>query len=527
MCLHTWDVLEWPHRYILRRFWHLRQVSYLEPVAGLFYGDKDTSRFRYVFIKLHMMSLVQYDKIVFLDTDTLVLQSIDDLFALQAPAAMRRGMNVTAAQSHGSPIDGTSFFATDEHGEWAWGQGTGINAGVMVVAPDWDTYQRMLSEIRCSNHPAHVGGTGPEQDYLSRFWADAPWTHIGVEYNFQLHQLYNALDPWCAQDAERTALLGDSSDFKQIRVVHFSGELKPWHRHLGPGPSSSEDDFVQQLLRSFSGWWLWVKKDREWWEAMQSRPEECRFLGENGRLYYMSRQGHGSKEVVSDDSELHQSAERFIQFAQHMWDQAWLDAQKEYEESALQGAQDYHCYSDSCWSCGDRLPYRSSHLESEYRRWCRQCWWEYQPASGSRITVTASRDVLYLHVDGQKFQLMLREGFEASAAWLVLLSFEHQICSLAPRWFFDCDLASVAASIKQLSFGCPVVVAGFGVQSRFDQLWCALADCGCPAQISVGDHAFELGHDAMAFAMVGVHGLRPGSAVFSASRDVATATRRI
>ena len=72
-----------------------------------------------------------------------------------------------------------------------------------------------------------------------------------------------------------------------------------------------------------------------------------------------------------------------------------------------------------------------------------------------------------------------------------------------------------------------MVVAGFGFQSRFDQLWCALVACGCPVQVAVGDNAVELGDDAMAFAMVGVRGLRPGSAVFSASQDVATATRRI
>ena len=339
--------------------------------------------------------------------------------------------------------------------------------------------------------------------------------------------MYNALDPWCAQDAERTALLGDSSDFKQIRVVHFSGEVKPWHKHFGPGSPSSDDDFVQQLLRSFSGWWLWVEKDREWWEAMQARPDECRFLGENGRLYYMSRQGHGVEEVVSDDFQLHQSAERFIQFAQHRWDRVWRAARGKYDEDLLLGIQGYDRQSDCCFRCGDRLPYRSSYMEHEYRRWCQQCWWEYQPASGSRITVTADREAPYLHVDGQLFELMPREGLDALEAWLVLLTFESQICSLTPRWFLDSDPRVVAASIEQLPFGCPVAVAGFGVQSRLDVLWCALADCGCSAQTSVGDHAVELGHNAMAFAMVGVRGLRRGSAVFSASPDVATATRRI
>ena len=141
--------------------------------------------------------------------------------------------------------------------------------------------------------------------------------------------------------------------------------------------------------------------------------------------------------------------------------------------------------------------------------------------------MTASRDVLYLHVNGKSIQLMPHEGVEASAAWLVFISFEHRYCSVEPIWILDSDYSSVADTIEGLSFGCPVVVAGFGFQSRFDQLWCALAACGCSVQVSVGDNAVELGDDAMAFAMVGVRGLRPGSAVFSASQDVATATRRI
>ena len=115
----------------------------------------------------------------------------------------------------------------------------------------------------------------------------------------------------------------------------------------------------------------------------------------------------------------------------------------------------------------------------------------------------------------------------ASAAWLVFISFEHRYCSVEPIWILDSDYSSVADTIEGLSFGCPVVVAGFGFESRSDEPWCSLAACGCPVQVSVADNAVESGDDAMAFAMVGVRGLRPGSAVFSASQDVATATRRI
>ena len=33
------------------------------------------------------------------------------------------------------------------------------------------------------------------QDYLSRYFADSPWKHIGVEYNFQIHHFFNCLHP--------------------------------------------------------------------------------------------------------------------------------------------------------------------------------------------------------------------------------------------------------------------------------------------------------------------------------------------
>lgn len=74
-------------------------------------------------------------------------------------------------------------------------------------------------------------GNGPEQDYLSRYWADAPWTHIGVQYNFQLHQMFYALHPDSVHRAERVRLLGQP---EEIKIVHYSGveAAKPWHRIL-------------------------------------------------------------------------------------------------------------------------------------------------------------------------------------------------------------------------------------------------------------------------------------------------------
>jgi len=131
----------------------------------------------------------------------------------------------------------------------------GINAGVMLLQPNQHVFNEMVAELSEPNHPEHCNGNGPEQetsgwrevktrqrgshisyssfsilfpsffgdsktsfwwgthslvvlqapwkvneircsqDYLSRYFADSPWKHIGVEYNFQIHHFFNCLHP--------------------------------------------------------------------------------------------------------------------------------------------------------------------------------------------------------------------------------------------------------------------------------------------------------------------------------------------
>merc|ERR1719356_681089 len=134
--------------------------------------------------------------------------------------------------STGDPIDGRAFFGAKDNGsKWSWGQGTGINAGVMLLQPSQRVFAHMIEEINESNHPEHCRGNGPEQDYLSRYWADAPWTYLGVEYNFQLHQMFFSLHPKWASSCDRAMLLRDPG---RIKIIHLSGveRAKPWHRVL-------------------------------------------------------------------------------------------------------------------------------------------------------------------------------------------------------------------------------------------------------------------------------------------------------
>merc|ERR1712217_562662 len=131
---------------------------------------------------------------------------------------------------------------------------------------------QMWREVTCDAHPEHVQGNGPEQDYFSRFFADAPWHHIDVEYNYQIHHV-----PFALENSLRTrgfaaacpdyAAAEDSSflaprlkmPVEQVRNVHFSGELKFWDFFLSGRDLKEKDTelaeyFLCESLRCYKRW---------------------------------------------------------------------------------------------------------------------------------------------------------------------------------------------------------------------------------------------------------------------------------
>lgn len=308
VCLHTDDV---PRGFVklLRLVWDCREVRHVEVTQTLAFEDQ-AHRFAKVFTKLRVMQLVDFEKILILDIDTVVLNSIDHLFKLPAPAAMRRGMNESHTKDfhfrHGCPIDGSKFFegkdwksATMGQGDWGWGMATGINAGAMLLQPDEGVFQEMISELNEPNHPSHIRSNGPEQDYLSRFYAGAPWTHIGVENNYQVHQMFFALQPQRTACAERAMLLRTP---EHINMVHFSGSslAKPWQRILHERYTSlwpdrrRDEEYLELFAGEFAGYWLWVVRDPERWGRMSTwkgpkgrldMDTEGMFLGDDGLIY--------------------------------------------------------------------------------------------------------------------------------------------------------------------------------------------------------------------------------------------------
>ena len=119
------------------------------------------------------------------------------LFELEAPAAMVRGPK---GAQHGSKVDGRRFFAGEPKAatgaagankdEWAWHTQGGINAGVILLQPNENTFQAMRLELMSEHHPEHLPSAGPEQDYLTRFFASTPWHALDCKWNYQLHHVY-------------------------------------------------------------------------------------------------------------------------------------------------------------------------------------------------------------------------------------------------------------------------------------------------------------------------------------------------
>ena len=174
-------------RTLLTRVWTLKQVEYIDASSSMFGYRKEGCRFEGVFTKLHALSLTEYDKVLMLDLDLSIKDCPDELFELEAPAALRRG---PYDHDHGALIDGRRWFAGPRYD---WLQCGGINAGVMLLAPDLATYERALADVRADVHPEHTPGGGPEQDYLSRLYVSS-WHHISVVWNWQLHQMFHSLD---------------------------------------------------------------------------------------------------------------------------------------------------------------------------------------------------------------------------------------------------------------------------------------------------------------------------------------------
>lgn len=135
------------------------------------------------FAKLRLWQMEEYDSIVFLDADTVVLRPIDRLFSYPEFSATPNVYESLA----------------DFHR---------LNSGVFVARPSQETFEAMLAMLDAP------GALWPrtDQTFLQSFFPQ--WHGLPVFFNTLQYVWFNLPDLW---------------DWKSVHVIHYQYE-KPWER---------------------------------------------------------------------------------------------------------------------------------------------------------------------------------------------------------------------------------------------------------------------------------------------------------
>jgi len=187
----------------------------------------ETNRFKDVFTKLQCLTLTQYNKIIMIDIDMLVVKNMDHLFDLKAPAASLRKYDLINGQKIPQHLIVKNNKLIG-----------GINAGLMLLQPDQNEYNDIVKDLLQTDKEREAYDN-PEQDYLSyRYSKD--WTNVSFLYNFQFGLTDRA----------------KKYDPNDIHNIHYSSRLKPWRIIFKPEETWS---WIKEDIRNISYYELWMK----------------------------------------------------------------------------------------------------------------------------------------------------------------------------------------------------------------------------------------------------------------------------
>jgi len=133
----------------------------------LSYPNYFAKRFSTNWSKLRFWEMVEYDRIVYLDSDMIVLQNIDPLFSLPAP-----------------------FAVPPDNERYACGGPMGFNqAGLLVITPCVETYQQMIAIIE-TNTTLQFRNSDAEQGFLNYYFQNTRIL-LPSTYNVLPHKSWN------------------------------------------------------------------------------------------------------------------------------------------------------------------------------------------------------------------------------------------------------------------------------------------------------------------------------------------------
>lgn len=154
-------------------------------------------RWNNTFTKLRILSFIQYEKIIMLDSDMMVQRNIDHLFEM-------KHMSAVAAGNHARP------------------EYVDLNSGLMVIKPSNIEFEKVIdkfallasSDSELAKFPNGIG----DQDIIHLVYPD--WTH---QKDLHLSESYNLFQD-CLTRYDCDGFIKPDS----VYVVHFEMSPKPW-----------------------------------------------------------------------------------------------------------------------------------------------------------------------------------------------------------------------------------------------------------------------------------------------------------
>ncbi len=194
------------------------------------FEDEQFSHWRYSFDKLLLWGLTQYERMVFLDADMMLVSNTDELFSDSY-------LPISAVQA------GFSL-----HKDWIR-----LNSGLIIIEPSVDTMNRMLAMIEdVVKERSKQGLASGDQDVINAAfpqWPDTETLHLAEGYN----AIFKYIDDYC----KLSYGFGKEYAEKEIKVIHFIGKVKPWH-HSGLKKTALLIKYLLKRSRCLPIYWKYI-----------------------------------------------------------------------------------------------------------------------------------------------------------------------------------------------------------------------------------------------------------------------------
>lgn len=197
---------------------------------------------------------LEYDKVLFVDADMIVVQNIDHLFELQAPAGTfstpwaKEYTTESTFDLRGYPKDHDSVVPASTIMEtFSRHNGYTFIASMVLLIPNKSEFAELCQMVDKLQPFGFENWSTPDEQSLAYFYASkgVDWHHIHQRYNFIVHKI----------DWLRSTNPDGSSVIIVPHVLHYFSSKKPW---------LMTNSFMLSPFNTDKIWWALMRK---WWIA--------------------------------------------------------------------------------------------------------------------------------------------------------------------------------------------------------------------------------------------------------------------